>query len=149
MTGYNVAKDLIRCYDGEPWHGPNLRTILAGLDPSRAAAKPIAGAHSAWEILMHIDAWHQVILRRMDGEICNEPPADFPEPAAINEEAWQAAHLSFEHTLHKLADRIRPLTEEDMRKPVAGTEYHMDFMVRGAVDHLIYHSGQIAVLGKS
>jgi len=149
MSGYNTANELIRCYDGEPWHGDSLKTILARLTPSHAAAKPIPAAHSAWEILLHIDAWNRVILRRMNGEICEEPPENFPQPAAVNDEAWRAACELCGETLQTVADRIRPLQDEDLRRPVPGTGYDLAFLTNGAVHHLIYHAGQIAVLAKS
>jgi uncharacterized damage-inducible protein DinB len=137
MNGYNAAEELIRCYEGDPWHGPNLKSILSGLTPERAAAKPIPQAHSAWEILLHIDAWHHVVMRRLDGEECKEPPQNFPQPSAITEAAWLADHASFEKKLRLVAERIRNVEDKHV------------FMVNGVVNHIIYHSGQIAVLEKS
>jgi uncharacterized damage-inducible protein DinB len=137
MSGYNAADALIRCYEGDPWHGPSLKSILSGLTPERAAAKPIPEAHSAWEILMHIDAWHHVVLKRLGGEDCEEPPQNFPSPSAVTQDAWTADRATFEKTLRLVAERIRNVGDKDVE------------MVNGVVNHLVYHSGQIAVLGKA
>lgn len=135
-----IADELIRCHEGDPWHGPSLRKILGELTAARAVAKPIAAAHSAWEILLHMDAWHHVVLRRLDGEQCKEPPQDFPSPLTISEEAWLSACASFGETLHVMAERIRSVNTDDPK---------IDSMLSGVVHHLIYHSGQIAILAKS
>ncbi|HEY7818948.1 MAG TPA: DinB family protein, partial [Vicinamibacteria bacterium] len=43
--------------DGQPWHGPSLAIVLQGVDARTAAARPIDGAHSIWEITLHLTGW--------------------------------------------------------------------------------------------
>ena len=52
-----LAARIERCVTGPMWHGPVLADLLDGMPHDRAAAKPIAGAHSIWEIVLHVTAW--------------------------------------------------------------------------------------------
>ena len=38
---------------GDAWHGPSLLALLAGVPPELAARRPISGAHSIWELVLH------------------------------------------------------------------------------------------------
>ena len=49
-----IADPLRRAWEGEAWHGPPLKEILAGVTAAQAAARPAAAAHSIWEIVHHI-----------------------------------------------------------------------------------------------
>jgi hypothetical protein len=45
---------LKRALEGEAWHGPSVLESLAGISAAQAAIHPIAGAHSIWELVLHI-----------------------------------------------------------------------------------------------
>ena len=62
-----LADQIRRAFAGEAWHGDSVLEILKGVDARTAAAHPIPGAHSIWELLLHIAAWDDVILRRANG----------------------------------------------------------------------------------
>jgi hypothetical protein len=49
-----LADQIRRAFWGESWHGPSVREVLAGVSAEDAAAHPIAGAHSIWEIVLHL-----------------------------------------------------------------------------------------------
>ena len=55
-----IAHELARAHQGDPWHGSNAHAILAGLTAPQAAARPIPGAHSIWELLLHLTGWRRV-----------------------------------------------------------------------------------------
>jgi uncharacterized damage-inducible protein DinB len=62
-----IANQLGRAFDGAAWHGDSLFEILAEVTPAQAAARPIQGAHSIWELVLHIAAWDDAVLRRFAG----------------------------------------------------------------------------------
>ena len=75
-----IIEELKSIHAGDAWHGPSLREALSGLTAAQAAAKPLAGAHSIWEIASHIAGWENVFRRRLTGDrTAKEPEAgDFP-----------------------------------------------------------------------
>ena len=51
---FRLNEQLRRALQGDAWHGPSVLELLAGLSASQAASHPIAGAHSIWELVLHI-----------------------------------------------------------------------------------------------
>jgi hypothetical protein len=70
-----LATDLERAVSGQPWHGPSLAMLLEGVTARDAAAHPIAGAHSIWELALHLTAWTDEVARRLGGAAPSEPEA--------------------------------------------------------------------------
>jgi uncharacterized damage-inducible protein DinB len=144
-----IVDELERIYDGDAWHGPSLRETLTGVAAAQAAARPIADAHSIWEILRHIAGWDDVVRRRLEGHPTDEPvEGDFPQVIGTSEAAWAEALAKLEESHKRLINRISSLGPERLQQTAAGEEYTVSFMLHGMIRHVVYHSGQIALLKK-
>jgi len=145
-----IIDELKNIHDGEAWHGPSLKEILSGVSVQEAAARPLAKAHSIWELTLHISAWENVFIRRVAGEPMKEPEeGDFPPVTDISEDAWQQTLSRFDEVHRGLIETITGMTDERLRETVAGKDYTIGYMLRGIVRHHVYHAGQIAVLKKA
>lgn len=60
-----LEEQLKRALEGEAWHGPSVLESLAGVSADEAAAHPISGAHSIWEIVLHVSVrpYHVSVFR--------------------------------------------------------------------------------------
>ena|SRR5215207_4196200 len=104
-----LEEHLGRALEGEAWHGPSVLEALEGVSAGQAAAHPVAGAHSIWELVLHLCGAYGLVLRRLGGdgrqlaESKDWPPV--PEPGAEN---W--------------GDALRLLKQlnEDLRRAVKG-----------------------------
>ena len=83
-----IHDQLRRAFEGTAWHGPSLKEILADISSDKAAANPIPGLHSIWEIVLHITAWDGIVKRRLGGEIVE--PSDQEDWPAIQDRSDQA-----------------------------------------------------------
>jgi uncharacterized damage-inducible protein DinB len=149
-----IADQLRRALQGEAWHGPSLREILAGVTAQQTAARPIAGAHSIWELVHHIAAWEAIVLRRVAGETVKDVSAevDWPpvgDPAERDEAAWQRSLAALEESNRRLCDAIAQLPDERLRERVPGKQHSFYGELHGIVQHDLYHAGQIALLKKA
>jgi uncharacterized damage-inducible protein DinB len=145
-----IIDDLKNIHDGDAWHGPSLKEIISGVTAKQAAAKPMANAHSIWELILHIAAWEGVFISRLAGLHMNEPEeGDFPVVTDTSEEAWRRTLANFDETHRSLVVAIAALTDDRLRETVAGKDYTVDYMLRGILRHRVYHAGQIALLKKS
>ena len=87
-----IADQLRRAFDGEAWHGDSLFEILEGIPAARAAARPITGAHTIWELVLHVAAWDGAVLRRLGGAAVELSDAEnFPPVRDTSEAAWRLA----------------------------------------------------------
>lgn len=145
-----IADQLRRAVEGDAWHGPSVLETLKGVDAATAAARPVAGAHSIWEILHHITAWTIAVWRRLGGEALElEGADDWPPVTAAGEDAWQSALASFRQAQQALLAKINSITEDELSRTVPGKDYNASFMLHGLVQHHLYHAGQMAILKKA
>lgn len=150
-TVSQLAELLDRAFHGGPWHGPAVAEVLDGVDAATAAARPIADGHSIWEIVLHLTVWNEVPLHRIDGERIGEVAEDV-DWASIDdpsEERWQAALAALEAAHKNLHARVSELDDEDLDRPVTGSEPTVRGLVLGVLQHDAYHAGQIVLLRKA
>ncbi len=145
----HIADQLNRAFKGDAWHGPALLEILSDVNADTASARPIPGAHSIWELVLHINAWEGAILRRMQGEALQlEGAEDFPEIQDTSESAWKTTLEKLNRKHDELARAIADMPESRLAEQVPGKDYDFYHMLHGAVQHALYHAGQIALLKK-
>src|SRR5215470_8593899 len=87
-----IEDQLRRGLEGGAWHGPAVLELLAGVTPAQARARPIPGAHTIWELVLHLGGAYRLVLRRLRGDAAPLAPEEdwppMPEPSAGN---WRAA----------------------------------------------------------
>jgi uncharacterized damage-inducible protein DinB len=151
-----IVDQFQREHDGDPWHGSPLRTILEGVGAKQAAAHLIAGGHSIWELVLHITGWKKEVARRIGGAPAGMPEdGDWPDVGAPTEARWRSALEALERAQRNLIAAIEKLPEEklfeptnDPRNPELGVGVSHYVLLHGAVQHDVYHAGQIAILKK-
>ena len=146
-----------RVHGGDPWHGPSVLEALDGLTAAKAAARPVPGAHSIWELVLHITAWRGEVVKRIQGRPAGDPvEGDWPVVPQPTEPNWSAAleRLQRSHEDVVVAVRSMPRSRldepvNDPRDPAAGTGLSFYTTVHGLVHHDVYHAGQISLLRKA
>ena len=146
-----------RVHDGDPWHGPSLMSVLEGVTAAQAAARPVPGAHSIWELVLHVIAWRGEVMRRISGGQAALPEeGDWPEVPDRTEEAWTAALERLRVTSEAVTASLATLDEShldarvhDDRDRALGTGQTFYVTLHGLVHHDAYHGGQIALLKKA
>ena len=147
-----IGSQLKRASEGGAWHGPALLELLADVPAERAASRPLAGAHSIWEIVLHVAAWQGFATRALEGEPMPTDLADeenWPPVTDAGEEAWRAAVANVGEAGRRLRAALRKLSDEDLERIVDGREYSVYFLLHGVAQHGLYHAGQIALLKKA
>lgn len=151
METKRLASQLRRSYEGQAWHGPSLLELLEGVTAEQAAAKPLAGAHSIWELVLHIEAWEREALAVVGGKGCDTlaGDADWPPVRDTSMEAWQGALDRLRSTSKELVAAIRAMDDAKLDELAGGREFNFYFLLHGVVQHNLYHAGQIAMLKKA
>ena len=152
-----LVDQLEREHAGEPWHGSSLVAILTGITHQQAAARPLPGAQTIWELVLHITAWKNEARQRLHGQPAGDPSeGDWPQPpAAASADAWRQALEALEEAHRALIDTITRLRDpqlfeqtNDSRTDESDSGNYFQ-LVQGILQHDAYHSGQIALLKKS
>ena len=145
-----------RAHDGDPWHGSPVKAILEGVTAEQAARKPADGAHSIWELVLHLTGWRNEVARRAKGEPAAEPVAgDWPAIGDPTPARWTAALAALGESHANLVRVVRGMSDDHLLKPTndprnqpLGTGVSYYELLHGVVQHDAYHAGQIAILKK-
>jgi uncharacterized damage-inducible protein DinB len=159
MSEITRLLDQIRhAFDGEPWSGPSLLSTLEGLTAAQAAQRPLASAHSIWEITRHAGVWAEVARRRLVEEklVQVSDAEDWPsQPENPTESDWQAVLQDLRSTHEQLLSAASNVPDEALDRPIntvvdARVGYGSSIYVtlHGVAQHYLYHAGQIALLRK-
>ncbi len=148
-----IADQLRRAFYGEAWHGDSLFKILEGVTAERVAARPVANAHTIWELVLHIAAWDDVVRRRMTGVAVGElsRKKNFPLVVDASEAAWASTLDEVRRVHDDLMAAVEKFPDKSLTQPVPGKKgahYNFYYMLHGVVQHELYHAGQIALLKK-
>lgn len=139
-----------RAYRGEAWHGPALRALLDGVTAQDAARHPVSNAHSIWELVNHLAAWHQIVRRELVGEAVEvSPDMDWPPVWEVSEVGWRRALDLLEESRKRLRADAEKLNEAQLNETPDSQKYTRYVMLHGLVQHDLYHAGQIAILAKA
>jgi uncharacterized damage-inducible protein DinB len=148
---HRIADQLQRAFHGDAWHGDSVLEILNGVDAKTAAAHPIAGAHSIWELVLHIAAWDGAVLRRLHSDVPVEldEAENFPAVRDASEAAWKQAVAHATQVHAELVAEVAAFPEARLTEKIPGKDYDFTNMLLGVVQHELYHAGQIALLKKA
>lgn len=145
-----IVDQLKRAFEGEAWHGPSVLEIIEGITSQQAAARPLNGTHSIWELVLHIAAWEGAVLRRLRGDRAQLPTEeDWPLPSATSDEAWTQTRQTLKQGHDDLRYAISRLEESRLDQPIIEGMSSVYVTLHGLVQHDLYHAGQIAILKKA
>jgi len=147
-----ILDQLKRAYDGPAWHGPSVKELLAGITAAQAHARPLANAHSIWELVHHIAVWEDVGRRRLQGDPAEVPissPEDWPPADDTSEAAWTQTKAALERGHQALVEAISHVAEARLDEPILEGKSSVYVTLHGVIQHDLYHAGQIAILKKA
>jgi len=152
-----LRRELMATLNGDPWYGPAVSNILDGIDADMAAARPIPGAHSIWELVLHMTAWVNETKRRLEGGPHRTPAeGDWPAVRSMTQEAWTAALAALRQSHDDLARTIGAAEDASLSRQIGGAQVDalgdpVTFYqtIIGILQHDTYHAGQISLLKKA
>jgi uncharacterized damage-inducible protein DinB len=146
-----LEEELRRALEGEAWHGPSVLESVAGVSAEQAAAHPIPGAHSIWELVLHLGSDYVLVLRRLAGDGRQLSPAEewpsCPEPTEGN---WRQAVQEIVQLNQELRHKVCAFPEDRLDQPlVPESPYTAYTQFIGVTQHSLYHAGQISLLKRA
>lgn len=148
MDTIQLLKDHLRSvYQDGAWSEVSVRGAFAALTHVEASARPIPGRHTAWEILLHLDAWHRAVALRLQGQRVDLPAErDWPQPEPSTADNWRAAIALLNGGLEELLASVASLSEEALFTKLPGGRFTLLETIIGVAEHDMYHAGQVTLL---
>ena len=146
-----LEEQLRSALEGEAWHGPSVLETLEGVSAEQAAARPISGAHSIWELVLHLCGTYGLVLRRLNGDGRQLAESeDWPAVPEPSEENWNDALRVLKQMSEDLRRAVKNFPAERLDQPlVPEPPYTAYTQFIGITQHDLYHAGQIALLKKA
>src|SRR5689334_19302715 len=140
----NYIAEFESIYNGEPWYGKSLMSVVNAADPQKVFKKPAPQGHAAWEIAHHLYAWKDLLVKRLNGQKAVSIDVDSkedwaPVPTEMNGKAWPALIKQLEQNQKDLIIALAKSKDEDLDKDFAGTGYSLRTFLNGQIQHDIYH----------
>jgi uncharacterized damage-inducible protein DinB len=142
---------------GNPWYGTSVYQIIEQVGFEAAFERPPGhSAHSIAGIVLHMLAWTEEVMDRMNGITAGIPSSgDWPPVGAPSEQKWQNYVNDLKLVNVNLLGLIQNFPEEKWSEQLndetnrdTGNGLSYQQLVNGLTQHHIYHSGQIALLNR-
>ena len=146
-----IEAQLRASFEGPAWHGPAVLELLRDVTPVEGAARPLAGAHTIWELVLHLTGTYDLVLRRMRGDGRPLTPAeDWPPIAKPTDANWQEAVAALRGRNEAARAAVLRFDPSRLAMPlVAEPPYTAYVQFIGLTQHDLYHAGQIALLKRA
>src|ERR1700743_713277 len=149
-----IANAVAAAIGGEAWYGDSLRKILDNVTVKQAQARPIANAHTIWELVIHGKGWVSFSLVAIQAKpipawSTMPKEQDWPLVGNTAEQDWQRAVNSFFSTHQALVEAIKAFSDDRLESTVPGRAYNFYHLFQGMIQHAVYHGGQVALLKKA
>ena len=134
-------------YDGTPWYGSSVATLLADVTAAQARSRPLANCHTIGEIVGHLTVWREFAWHRMRGRHggpeadfdINTPQQDWPTAEIASPEDWQVRLSQLETSQQQLIQSLEALSDNELEFTVAGRKYPLYVLLHGIIQHDAYH----------
>jgi len=146
-----LEEQLRRAFEGEAWHGPSVLETLGGVSAEQARAHPVPGAHSIWELVLHLGSTYRLVLRRLRGDGTPLTPAeDWPHVPAPTADGWREAIRALRELNEELRRAVRASSVERLDARLVAENPNTAYtQFIGVTQHDLYHAGQISMLKKA
>jgi uncharacterized damage-inducible protein DinB len=147
LTTQTLADHLRSVYLDGGWSDVSVRGAFRALSHDQASARSIPNRHTAWEILLHVDAWHRAVARRLAGdEVSLGDDEDWPVPPANRPENWTAALDKLDEGFEVFVEAVRAFPSERLLELLSGSRSSAFRTIVGIGEHDLYHAGQVVFL---
>lgn len=142
-----ITDQLHRAFYGDAWHGPAVMELLKEVSAVQAAGRPVPNAHTIWEIVNHISVWKDAVRCRLLGEnIQLDGEFDWPPMRDVLASDWEKAIAQMKQHHDALEATVAGLDDSQLDRPWFKEKSTRYFLIHGAIQHDLYHAGQIAIL---
>ncbi|WP_108866461.1 DinB family protein [Aquimarina aquimarini] len=136
---------------GDPWFGDSIMKSLEHIPVGFWDKKPEKASHSISELVYHIIGWRNFVIEKLKGnkeftiELNSEN--DWRKDVVVQTEMQKEDTINeLGKTQNMISKLLLEIPESKMNEKVAGGEYTNKYMIRGVLQHDVYHLGQINMI---
>jgi uncharacterized protein YutD len=146
-----IADQIKEAYDGDPWYGRSIVTLLTEVNEQTAFEKP-NGQHSIVELLWHMINWREFTIARIKKDDTKDvhffEKSDWVAIDHSDKTLWLKGIYRLQQTQNELMEVLQQINDDVLEMTVSGRAYFFRKLLYGILQHDIYHIAQIAYINK-
>jgi uncharacterized damage-inducible protein DinB len=137
--------------EGDPWYGLAMYKALEDVEPACVFINPDEKGHALIELLYHVVTWAQFVQNRMEDP--DSPVSWFEGEGDWREidpttHTWKNGLEALKKAHRRIIEILQTKDDSFLESPVKQRKYNMGYLLRGLVQHNIYHLGQMIYVKK-
>lgn len=147
-----IIKELKRVYNGSPWLGNSIKSVLEGIDEKTAFKQALPNVNTIASLVSHMIGWRLLLLKRLEGDenhaVKQKQTFDFSGYGEEPQIIWDSLILELESNQNRIINLLEQKEDLFLKEKVANKRFTYKHLINGIIQHDIYHMGQIAILKK-
>ena len=134
---------------GTPYYGDSINSIIDQLTFEHAN-NAIEDGHSIAQILKHMQAWRLYAIEHLKGndhyDLELGSDKDWSKLIVNSPSEWNALKEEFKESHERLTGLLKRKDNSWLSIKMPGKEFSYNFMLKGIMQHDLYHIGQVNLL---
>ncbi|MFM2268182.1 MAG: hypothetical protein RL757_1623 [Bacteroidota bacterium] len=131
----------------QPWFGNDgLINALRKIDGTHLTLRPHEGRRNVAEFVLHLRAWRHLVIELLDQNpiaIETDSPTDWQVCNDMQLPNWLRLLDELEAQQHQILDILSEKNDDFLKQNAIQRHYSNDYLVRGMIQHDVYHLAQI------
>lgn len=151
-TTDTLKEQLELIYEGDPWYGDSIASVLNSVYPNLIFDSPGPGMHSIAELAAHMITYRNFAEDRLQGNTESPPDQektfDWRTFTPDKKSAWNTLRARLDSSQQNLLNLLNQNDDSVLDQKVAGKPYTFHYLLTGILQHDLYHLGQIVYINK-
>ena len=139
-------------FDGTPYYGDSIQSIIE-LIPYESANNSINNGHTIAQIIEHMLAWRLLAIEHLKGNVHYDielgSDNDWTSLKITSQSEWIKLKQAFAQSHETLIELLKQKEDRWLSSKLEGKVFSYNFLLKGIIQHDIYHIGQVNLLKNS
>ena len=146
-----IIRSLSEVFEGSPWYGKSVMRKLENVPYVIGYKSCVPESHTAAQIVGHLIAWKKFAVEKLKGNkdysLKVDTQEDWPNIEVHSQNEWEELKRKLVATQGEIYELLNEKNDDSfLEENVPGTDYNFGYLLKGLVQHDIYHIGQIGLI---
>lgn len=133
--------------------GDNFEKKISLISEEEVFLKPLPFIHSVAEIITHLTAWNEDLIKKIQngiGELKDGDPRNWRSNEELKEAGWISIWSAYKSSYQNVIQLLKAKNDDFLHEVYFDQDFDSErkyvFAVDGILQHAIYHLGQIGLI---
>lgn len=146
-----IIRSLSETFEGGPWYGKSVMRKLENVPYIIGYKSCVPESHTVAQIVGHLIAWKKFAVEKLKGNndysLEIDTNDDWPNIEVHSQKEWEELKRELVATQGEIYELLNEKEDDSfLDEKVDGKDYNFGYLLKGLVQHDIYHIGQIGLI---